>query len=316
MLRIDRHQRADAVAARRMQHDHLAAVRAHQRIFRQIEVEFHHQGEAAAGKDLPAPVDHHCLGQVAQLDLAVQERVQAGQVEETAPVLIADLVGDRQRIVGDALLMLLQVGLRDVERAFHRRLDLVAEPDVEAVVQEGGREHRHGDGGNQRDQAEQQHQPGMQLRAHHAAAALDPQHDKAPRDDGAERQHDDEVGQQQPGDGARGILGLPDVGQDQIGHQARQGAQRQEDHGDAAFHVDPARPIEHAPAQAGLLVADGDFGHSAVPGRLARISSSRNFLRSVLRLRPSSSAALIWLPRVASRQMVSSGRSISCRMRS
>ncbi len=49
--------------------------------------------------------------------------------------------------------------------------------------------------------------------------------------------------------------------------------------------------------------------------RIMRMSRSRIFLRRVLRLTPRSSAALIWLPRVAARAALSSGYSISRRMR-
>ena len=54
---------------------------------------------------------------------------------------------------------------------------------------------------------------------------------------------------------------------------------------------------------------------SQPPLRYTWISRSRIFLRSVLRLRPSRSAARIWLPRVAASAAVSSGTSISFRMR-
>ena len=46
------------------------------------------------------------------------------------------------------------------------------------------------------------------------------------------------------------------------------------------------------------------------------MSRSRIFLRRVLRLRPSSAAARIWLPRVAASAAIRSGRSTCCRMRS
>ena len=49
--------------------------------------------------------------------------------------------------------------------------------------------------------------------------------------------------------------------------------------------------------------------------RITWISRSRIFLRSVLRLTPSRSAARIWLPRVAASAADSSGYSISRRMR-
>ena len=49
--------------------------------------------------------------------------------------------------------------------------------------------------------------------------------------------------------------------------------------------------------------------------RISRTSRSRTFFRKVLRLRPSSSAALIWLPRVAASAIEISGYSISRRMR-
>ncbi len=50
--------------------------------------------------------------------------------------------------------------------------------------------------------------------------------------------------------------------------------------------------------------------------RITSSPRSRIFLRSVLRLRPSRCAARIWLPRVAPRQMESSGRSTSASTRS
>ena len=52
-----------------------------------------------------------------------------------------------------------------------------------------------------------------------------------------------------------------------------------------------------------------------LPPRNTWMSRSRIFLRNVLRLRPSRSAARIWLPRVAASAAVSSGYSISRRMR-
>jgi len=56
--------------------------------------------------------------------------------------------------------------------------------------------------------------------------------------------------------------------------------------------------------------------YSVLSPRMTSNPRSRIFFRSVLRFRPSSCAARIWLPRVAARQMEIKGRSTSCTIRS
>jgi len=82
--------------------------------------------------------------------------------------------------------------------------------------------------------------------------------------------------------------------------------------GTATIAAAPAEAVEAA-----VCAAAGNAA-AAPRQRLVRMtwmSRSRIFLRSVLRLRPNSSAALIWLPRVAASAADSSGYSTSFRMR-
>ena len=74
-------------------------------------------------------------------------------------------------------------------------------------------------------------------------------------------------------------------------------------------------PRRRAPRRSALNRDEPMFGNQAIP-RTTGISRSRIFLRSVLRLRPSIAAALIWLPRVAASVIWISGRSTSASTRS
>src|SRR5258707_12339630 len=72
-------------------------------------------------------------------------------------------------------------------------------------------------------------------------------------------------------------------------------------------------PLWPAILQAIPACCNGPCPHPLV--RMTWISKSRIFLRSVLRLTPSRSAARIWLPRVAASAAESKGYSISRRIR-
>ena len=76
--------------------------------------------------------------------------------------------------------------------------------------------------------------------------------------------------------------------------------------------VDKSRESWSAAGRAALEWLPAGFSSA---GAITWMSRSRIFLRSVLRLTPSSSAARIWLPRVAASAAESSGYSTSRRMR-
>jgi hypothetical protein len=172
------------------------------------------------------------------------------------------------------------------------------------IVQEGDREHRHDDRRQDRDQAEHRHQPRVQARARQTLAAGHDQLDDAARDDHAEHEQEDQVEVekaehqvglsaevQPPGDG--------DIGRQPGQHRGRGQRQRQ-----LGADLGAAQPTDE-PAPAGRrrggqgTCHDRPAQRSVVASvarayrgpRITSMSSSRIFLRNVLRLTPSRAAA-------------------------
>ena len=146
--------------------------------------------------------------ELAQRRMGGEHLVELLAVEGQQRPLALEIAGHGERLVAQMLLMLLQIGLGDDLGIRDRGADLVAEPGIDAEVEEQGGEDRDDDRRRHRDQAEQQHHAGMQPRAGEAAAALDPEGHQPAGEHRAQQQQDDQVDEKQQ-QGRRGPAGAP-----------------------------------------------------------------------------------------------------------
>src|SRR5581483_10246793 len=219
------------------------------------------------------------------------------------------------------LLMLMEILLGHRERVRERGADALAEPGLDAEAEEQVGEDRDDDGRDHRHEAEEHDEPHVKARAGEAAPPLGPHLDDAPGDNGAKRQHQYQIEQQEE---------LIHVGPAAAeGRQTAErrvcpggGGQRRERERDRRLADQPYPPRpEHQPPR---------YAHpppSPAPSRpkprgcyfklrATSMSNARIFLRSVLRFNPRSCAALSWLPRVAPKVSMMRGRSTSRSTRS
>ena len=253
-------------------------------------------------------VHHPGFRQRTECRLSRQDLREAPLVAGQDRRFAVEVGGHGEGIGADVLLVLVQVGGGHHVRGFERRAHPFAEPGLNAEVEEQAGEYRDDDGRRHRHQAEQHHQPDVHARPGETAPALGPYLDKLPRHHQAQQQQQDDVQVKQDEDGLRiqgqrrGAGHGADRGQTR--DHRRQGQREGELAGHA--HVPPPQPEALEDTD-----GNGKRGFVHLPPRTTGMSSSRIFLRSVLRLSPRTWAALIWLPRVASRVRAISGRSIS-----
>ena len=282
------------------------------------------EAEAGLGQHVAARVEHHGLVQHAQPGLELDHLLQPLRAHAQDGAVAVEVRRHRDRVGADVLLVLLEVGLGHRQRVLERGPHPVAEPVLEARVQEEDREHGDDHRGGHRHQAEEQDQPGVQPGA---GVPLPPLHDDAHQpsgDDEAQPQQEDEVEVEQQEDGAdagavRGPLREHDVGREPAhrppGSSARAPAAAPPRGGATA----PASPRRRGAGPTTLL---SNAHHRAWPltadhgARVSGMSRSQIFFRSVFLFRPRMSAAFSWLPRVAERVRKISGRSISRSRRS
>ena len=340
LAEVERHQRPHPLAAG--QHRDLAEPRLGDRLLaRRVEGE---GGGEAGVRDhaLRRRVEHHRFRQVAQRGVGGEHAREGDAAVGQQHAGARQVGGHGERVAADGVAVLLQVAAAGLEARLQRGAHPVAEPGLDAEVEEHRREDRDQQRRHHRHAAEQQHQPDMQARAGGAAPALRP-HPHQPRRRARRR-----AAAAPTGSPARSPPPCP-------GGAARRGcrwtarrrwrcrAAARRARGRASCRARAAVPPPAAAMArgvcAGAPAATG--GGAAVPRRrgggravAARLeeraahhahqpsprttgrSSSRIFLRRVLRFRPSMAAALIWLPRVADSTRRSSGRSTSASTRS
>ena len=314
---VEPDQGADAVLGVAGQLDHVARERLLQRVRRDL-LGFHGEGEPGAGENAARAVEHHGLGQRPQGCLGVDHLAQPRLAEVEAGALAIEVGRHRQRVGADVLLVLLQIGLGDRQGVVERVLDPLAEPVLQARAQEEHGEDYDDDGRRDRDAAEEEDEARVQPRARRALAQLHDQLHEAAGDHDAEQEEQDQVEVEQDQDGAD-VRAVGRRARDQpVGGEAGGNGADGQGQGQAALDVDPAQPSPQARADGrlarqGCTQGEDPVGQSAPHhgARLTWMSRSRIFLRSVLRLRPRTSAALSWLPRVAARARAIKGRSTS-----
>ena len=107
-----------------------------------------------------------------------QQLVKRRWVAHQRRRVAVEVVGHGEGFGADALPMLLEIGLRHRAGGLDRSAHPLAEPGLDAEVEEQRREHRHQDRRRHRDQAEQHDDPHVQPRTGKAAAALGPYPDE------------------------------------------------------------------------------------------------------------------------------------------
>ena len=160
------------------------------------------EDEPGMGQDAAGTVEDDGLGERAQGGLGVDDLAQALKVQAQAVALAVEIGRHRQGVGADVLLVLLEIGLGDVERVLEGAADAVAEPGLEARAQEEDGEHGDEDRGCDGNDAEERHEPGMQPRAGVALLPLQPEMDEPAGDDRAQEEKEDEVEVEQEEDGA------------------------------------------------------------------------------------------------------------------
>ena len=106
-------------------------------------------------------IDDRRLVQLAQRGMDREHLLELVAVDGQQRPFALDIAGHGQRLVAQMLLMLLEIGLRDCLGILDSGADLVAEPGVDAQIQEQRGENGDHNGGGHRDQAEQQDHAGM-----------------------------------------------------------------------------------------------------------------------------------------------------------
>ena len=207
------------------------------------------QGERETGarQHMAGAVEHHGLGQPAQGRLGRDHLLQALGVERQGHSITVEVVGHRQDIGADRLLMLVQISFSDGQRFGNRGTHPFAEPRLHAKAEEKIGKPSDDDRRHYRDQAEQHHQPYLQPRAGEAPAPLGPHLDQTLGDDRAKRQQQDqvEVEQGQDGTGMRPEGGC--AGQSEVRRDPRSQSRDRKRDCKLAAETDTAGPDSHPP---------------------------------------------------------------------
>ncbi len=166
---------------------------------------------------------------------------------------VGEVVGHAQRVGADVVAVLLDVALARLQALLKGGAHPVVEPGLHAEIEEYGRKDGDDDRRRHRDDAEQQHQAHMQLRAGRAAAALHPHAGEPAGQHRAEQQQHDEVGEHQAEDEVGTRRDVHAAGQGHEGADAEQQRDRGEQQGRelAEQHVaEPAASTDLAQAGA------------------------------------------------------------------
>ena len=156
-------------------------------------LQFEREAETGAREEMPLPVENDRLGQRTQRRLCAHHFVKALRVEAEKIGVAVKIVRHADDIGTDGLLMLVEIGLGDRERAGNGGVDALAEPGLHAEAEQQIGEDRDDHRRDHRDKAEQDDESRMKTRAGEATAALGPELYQPPRDDGDQRQQQDEI---------------------------------------------------------------------------------------------------------------------------
>ena len=168
-------------------------------------------------------------GKVAQARLRKHQIAELALVAGDRRRCIVEVLGHVDDVGADHLPMLVQVGVRHVERVEHDRHGLLVEPIVEGTREGGGGGNGEQQGGHCRDQAEEQDDAGMQARAGYLLLPRAPQPHDVHRDDGHHRDHEQQVDEQDDVDDLFARRDGRQIGQDQEGRQRPHDRQADDD---------------------------------------------------------------------------------------
>ena len=143
------------------------------------QVELQRQAERRPGDHPAAAVDDHRLRQRAQRRLHAQQLVERRRVAHQRRRLAVEVVGHGEGLGADALPMLAQIGLRHRARSLDGGAHPLAEPGLDAEVEEQRREHRDQDRRRHRDQAEQDDDAHVQARSRRGRGGAPPRPGRA-----------------------------------------------------------------------------------------------------------------------------------------
>ena len=309
---VEPDHRAHAVLLARGKHDDFAPVGQFHGL-RRGQFEFQRKAELGPGKNPAAAVHHQGLGQRAQRRLRRENLAEASRITHQRRRVAVQVVGHGEGVGANTLPVFMKVGAGHLLGLVERRAHPLVEPGFDAQVEEHPREHGDQDCRGHRRQTEKHHQPDVQARSRQPPAPLRPYGGEPPCHHHPQHEQQENVQGKKNKNGA----GIGGAGRPHLGHRGhrrhpRRHGRRCQAKGQLAAQAGARRPQADARnARTGHWRRGRHF-----PPRTTGMFSSRIFLRSVFRLRPNTSAALIWLPRVACRVRVSNGRSTSFRTRS
>ena len=174
-------------------------------------------------------IHHIGDGKVAQARLRKHQIAELALVARDRRCRIVEVLGHVDDVGADHLPMLVQVGVRHVERVEHDRHGLLVEPVVEGTREGGGGGNGEQQGGHCRNQAEEQDDAGMQARARYLFLPGAPQTHDVHRDDGHHRDHEQQVDEQDDVDHLFARRDGGQIGQDQEGRQRPHDRQADDD---------------------------------------------------------------------------------------
>ena len=199
---VEADQRPHAIVVGVVDDRHLAAFRPFDGLVGS-ELEGHGKRQFRLGENPSAAFEDDGFRQPPQRRLRGHDLPEPRRVANQGKRLPVQVRGHRQRVGANELTVLVGVRPGDDQGVGNRLSDGVAEPGLDAEIEEQEREHRDDDGGRDRDETEHEHQTGVQPRAGPSPAPLQPQPHQAERHDRAEKQPQDQIHEEQGEDRPR-----------------------------------------------------------------------------------------------------------------
>ena len=191
---------ANPVVALGGQQDDLAPVRLLDRLPGH-QIELQRQAERRLGDDPSVAVHHHRLGKRPHSRLVREELIEQLRIAHQGGRLPIEIVGHRECLGADALPVLAEIGLGDRARRLDGGAHPLAEPRLDAEIEEQRREHGDENCRRDRDQAEQDDDAHVQAGPGEAAPPLRPDAHELANDDRAQQQQQDGVDIEENDDG-------------------------------------------------------------------------------------------------------------------
>ena len=177
-------------------------------------------------------VDHVGDRQVAQAGLGEHQLAKLARVVGDGGRRIVEVLGHVDDVGADHLAVLVEIGVRDIERVLHDRHGLLVEPVVERAREGGGGGNRQQQGRQRRDQAEQADDARVQPGAGHLLLPRPPQPYRVHGDDRDHGDDQQQVDEQNDVDDLFARRDRRQVGQDQESRERPHHRQADDDEAD------------------------------------------------------------------------------------